>query len=105
VAIAAATPELAQMAQNEGRSARRVGGTSPTLLPRSGLAGTPRPGAILHTSWVNKMSVARRTALALASSWAGPKQGAAKSGPAEEALADQVADRRKLSGDVGCGDE
>ena len=34
--------------------------------PDAGLAGTLRPGAILHTSWVNKVSVARRTARSLA---------------------------------------
>ena len=34
--------------------------------PDAGLAGTLWPGAILHTSWVNKVSVARRTARSLA---------------------------------------
>ena len=66
MAIAAATPRIGATVQSEGRSGVGFGGTSPTPPPHAGLAGTLRPGAILHTSWVNKVSVARRTARSLA---------------------------------------
>jgi hypothetical protein len=44
---------------------RRLGGTSPTPLP--GSARHAQPGSVLYTLWVNMMSVARITALDLAS--------------------------------------
>ena len=63
VAIAAAIPELAQRRTREGAAS---GWGVSDAAPHAGLAGTPRPGAILHTSSVNKVSVARRTARSLA---------------------------------------
>jgi hypothetical protein len=45
-----------------------LGGTSPAPLPPQGLARHAPPGPILYALWVSKMSVARMTAPALASS-------------------------------------
>ena len=39
-------------------------GDIPDTAPHAGLAGTPRPSAILHTLWGKKMSIARMTLLA-----------------------------------------
>jgi hypothetical protein len=64
-----------------GKERRRVWGDISDTAPHAGLAGTPRPGAILHTLWVNKMSAAWMTPLApcLASDTAVPFM---SSGPA-----------------------
>ena len=71
-------PRIGTTAQCEGRSS--VGLGVPDAAPHAGLAGTPRPGAILHTSSVNKVSVARRTARSLAYPPAEAKAGSHRRG-------------------------
>ena len=87
VAIAAATPELAQRRSAREGAASGLGGHL-RHRPHAGLAGTPRPGAILHMSWVNKVSVARRTARSLAyppaEAEAGNRRAAFPARPTEE---------------------
>jgi hypothetical protein len=61
------------------RSGVGFGGVS-DAAPHAGLAGTPRPGAILPTSSVNKVSVARRTARSLAYPPAEAKAGSRRRG-------------------------
>ena len=94
VAIAAATPELAQRRSAREGAASGLGGHL-RHRPHAGLAGTPRPGAILHMSWVNKVSVARRTARSLAyppaEAEAGNRRAAFPARPTEEFAAGPAA--------------
>jgi hypothetical protein len=54
----------ARNSRERGKERRRVWGDISDTAPHAGLAGTPRPSAILHNLWVNKMSVAWMTGLA-----------------------------------------
>jgi hypothetical protein len=55
---------------------RRVWGNISDAAPHLGLARHAQPGPILYTPWVNKMSVVRMGALALAPLPTRPKPGA-----------------------------
>jgi hypothetical protein len=72
MAAPSATPGRGTLPGATGLSERRsgvgLGGTSPAPLPPQGLARHAPPGPILYALWVSKMSVARMTAPALASS-------------------------------------
>jgi hypothetical protein len=55
-----------------GKKRRRIGGNISDAAPHAGLARHAQPGPVLYTPRVNKMSLARRIALALLSPYARP---------------------------------